>query len=135
MNYDLNIFLMLTSFSLGVLPSICEALHKFDLFHYFDKWFQNSIFPTYTSWKLILKRKIKDYEENAWFSFVSDHPNFQMARACLANASPEKFWTITDEYPDLVCRLHVQIRMMGWLKWRNTLALKYRWGTLFCVQK
>ena len=22
-----------------ILSSICEALHKFDLFHYFDKWF------------------------------------------------------------------------------------------------
>ena len=68
--------------SLGILPSICEALHKFGLFHYFDKWFQNLIFPTYTSWKLIVKRKIKDNEENAWLSFVSDHPNFQMARSC-----------------------------------------------------
>ena len=52
--------------------------------HYFDKWFQNSILPTYTSWKLIVKRKIKDYEENAWLSFVSDNPNFQMPRSCLA---------------------------------------------------
>ena len=101
--------------SLGGLPSICEALHKFDLFFYFDEWFQNSIFPTCTSWKLIVKHKIKDYEENAWLSFVGDHPNFQIARSCLANLSPEKFWAITAEYPDLVCRLHVQIRMMGWL--------------------
>ena len=62
--FDANII------SLGVLPSICEALHKFDLFLYFDEWFQNSIFPTYTSWKLTVKRKIKDYEENAWLSFV-----------------------------------------------------------------
>ena len=107
--FDANII------SLGVLPSICEALHKFDLFLYFDEWFQNSIFPTYTSWKLIVKRKIKNYEENAWLSFVSDHPDFQIARSCLANLSPEKFWAITAEYPDLVCRLHVQIRMMGWL--------------------
>ena len=67
------------------------------------------------SWKLIVKRKIKGYEENAWLSFVSDHPNFQMARACLANVSPEKFWAITAKYPDLVCRLDLQIRMMGWL--------------------
>ena len=29
--FDANII------SLGILPSICEALHKFDLFHYFDK--------------------------------------------------------------------------------------------------
>ena len=107
--FDANII------SLGVSPCICEALHKFDLFLYFDDWFQNSIFPTYTSWKLIVKRKIKEYEENAWLSFVSDHPNFQIARSCLANLSPEKFWAITAEYPDLVCRLHVQIRMMGWL--------------------
>ena len=62
-----------------------------------------------------MKRKIKDYKENAWFSFVSDHPNFQLARSCLANVSPVKFWAITAEYPDLVCRLHVQVRMMGWL--------------------
>ena len=62
-----------------------------------------------------MKRKIKNYEENAWLSFVSDHPNFQIARSCLANLSPEKFWAIAAEYPDLVCRLHVQIRMTGWL--------------------
>ena len=93
------------------MPSIFEALYKFHLFHYFCEWFQNSIFPTYTSWKLIVKHKIKDYEENAWLSFVSDHQNFQMARSCLANVSPEKFWAITAEYLDMVC----QIRMMGWL--------------------
>ena len=89
--------------------------HKFDLLHYFHGWFQNSIFPTYTSWKLTVKRKIKDYEENAWLSFVSDQPNFQMARSCLVNVSPETFWAITAEYPYLVCWLHIHIRMMGWL--------------------
>ena len=62
-----------------------------------------------------MKRKIKDYEENAWLSFLSDHPNFQMAQSCLANVSPGKFWAITAEYPDLICRLHVQSRMMCWL--------------------
>ena len=41
--FDANII------SLGVFPSIFEALHKFDLFLYFDEWFQYSIFPTYTS--------------------------------------------------------------------------------------
>ena len=130
--FDANIL------SLGILPSICEALHKFDLFHYFDEWFQNSIFPTYTSWKVTVKRKIMDYEENAWLSFVSDHPNFQMARSCLANVSPEKFWAITTEYSDLVCRLHVQIRKMGWLGLNGGnfyIGSKYRWGTLFCLQK
>ena len=26
---------------------------------------------------------------------------------------PQKFWSISSYYPDLVCRLHVQIRLMG----------------------
>ena len=34
--------------SLGVLPSIYEALHKYGLFSYFDSWFSDSVFPTYS---------------------------------------------------------------------------------------
>ena len=52
-----------------ILSSICEVLHKFDLFHYFDQWFQNSIFLSYTYWKLIVKRKIKNYKEE-YLAFV-----------------------------------------------------------------
>ena len=37
--------------SLGVLPSICEALHKYGLFSYFDSCFSDSVFPTYSQWK------------------------------------------------------------------------------------
>ena len=32
--------------SLGVLPSTAESLKKFDLFYYFETWYNNSIFPT-----------------------------------------------------------------------------------------
>ena len=63
------------------------------------------------------KHEIEDYKENE-----NEQPDFQIAQSCLANVSPEKFSAITAEYPELVCRL----------KWRNTLALKYRWNTLFC---
>ena len=44
--------------SLGVLPSICEALHKYGLFSYVDPWFSDSVFPTYSQWKSIVKTKI-----------------------------------------------------------------------------
>ena len=37
--------------SLGVLASICEALHKYGLFIYFDSYFSDSVFPTYSQWK------------------------------------------------------------------------------------
>ena len=40
--------------SLGVLPSIAESLEKFDLFYYFETWYNNSIFPTYPNWKDIV---------------------------------------------------------------------------------
>ena len=45
--------------SLGVLPSICEALHKYGLFSYFDSSFSDSVFLTYSQWKSIVKTKIQ----------------------------------------------------------------------------
>ena len=34
------------------------------------------------------KHEIKDHKENE-----NEQPNFQIAQSCLANVSPEKFWT------------------------------------------
>ena len=63
--------------SLGVLPSICEALHKYGLFSYFDSWFSDSVFPTYSQWKSIVKTKIREFEENTWKNFVITHNKLQ----------------------------------------------------------
>ena len=60
-----------------------------------------------------MKTKIREFKENARLDFVQQHPSSKFARTCLDNASPHKFWSISDQYPDLVCRLHVQIRLMG----------------------
>ena len=99
--------------SKGVLPSICEILHKYDLFSYFESWFSDSTFPTYLTWKTIVMRKINELEEKAWNDFVYGHPNMQIAQACLENVSPQKFWYISEQHPDLVSRLHIQTRLMG----------------------
>ena len=45
-----------------------------------------------------------------WSAFVLEHPGFGFAKSCL---EPKKFWSISGRYPDLVCRLHVQIRLIG----------------------
>ena len=37
--------------SLSVLPSIAEALHKYELFHCFENWHNSLTFPIYSSWK------------------------------------------------------------------------------------
>ena len=65
--------------SLGVLPSICEALHKYKLFNYFESWFFNSVFPSYAQWKAVVKPKIKVFES----AFVLEHPSFDFAKSCL----------------------------------------------------
>ena len=36
-----------------------------------------------------------------------------VAQACLENASPSKFWSLADLYPDVVSHLHTQVRLMG----------------------
>ena len=69
--------------------------------------------PTYGNWKSIVKNKVRDLESRLWLEFCSGHPNMQVAQACLENVSPSKFWSLADLYPDLVNRLHTQVRLMG----------------------
>ena len=99
--------------SISILPSICEALNKCDLFNYFEIWFNSTTFPTYGNWKSIVKNKVRDLESRLWLEFCSGHPNMHVAQACLENVSPSKFWSLADLYPNLVSRLHTQVRLMG----------------------
>ena len=63
--------------------------------------------------KIIVPDKIVDFERCAWDSFCESHPNMRVAQACLENVSPFRFWSLADQFPDLVSRLHVQVRLMG----------------------
>ena len=36
-----------------------------------------------------------------------------IAEACLNNVTPYQFWCLAENYPDLVSRMHIQIRLMG----------------------
>ena len=93
--------------SLGVLPSIAETLHKYELFHYFKNWHNSLTFPIYSFWKKIVRDKICDFVGRAWDSFCESHPNMRVVQSCLVNLSPFRFWS------DLVSRMHVQVRLMG----------------------
>ena len=53
------------------------------------------------------------FDENAWSGFVLEHPSFDFAKSCFELVPPQKFWSISGYYPDLVCRLHVLIRLVG----------------------
>ena len=61
--------------SIGILPSIYKALNiKYDLFNYFEIWFNSSTFPTNGNWKSIVKNKVHDLESRLWLEFCSGHP-------------------------------------------------------------
>ena len=99
--------------SLGVIPSIHGALCKYGLIEYLNTWFHNSTFPSYNSWKVIVKNKIIEAEFSSWSKFCSDHPLMYLANACLNNVSPNQFWAISQSYPDIVKHLHQQVRLWG----------------------
>ena len=71
------------------------------------------VFSIKSTWKTTVKCTVWELEENSWNSFVLDHPNLILAQACLATVSPHMFWSISDQYPGLVCRLHVKIGLMS----------------------
>ena len=74
--------------------------------------------------------KIREFEANAWDTFITNHPDLYIAQACLENTS-RKFWSISEQFPDLVCCLHTQVRLMGRLGLNGgILWLKNTEGTL-----
>ena len=45
--------------------------------------------------------------------FITDHPDPYVAQACFEKTSPRKFCSISEQFPDLVCCPHTQVRLMG----------------------
>ena len=86
--------------SLGVLPSIAEALHKYELFDYLGNWHDSSTFPTYTRWKKIVLDKIFDPERHTWDSFWESHADMRVAHSCLENVPPFCFWSLANQFQD-----------------------------------
>ena len=121
---------------MSVLPSIIEALIKYNLFHFFVSWFHDSTFPTYSNWKWIVETKVRNFEDNAWTDYCVNHPSIHIARGCLKNVTPYQFWCLVANYPDLVSRMHIQIRLMGnfGLNW-CTMACWHEWFPLFDLQR
>ena len=46
-------------------------------------------------------------------AILRHHPDIHIIETCFENISPPVFWSLADEYPDLVTRLHTQARLMG----------------------
>ena len=60
-----------------------------------------------------MRDKVCDFEGHAWDSFCESHPNTTVVQSCLENVSPFRFWSLANQFPDLVSRMHIQVRLMG----------------------
>ena len=98
--------------SRGVLAKPLFVIPCTSTTYYLELWFRESIFPTHSNWKTIVKTKLLEKEADDWFRFCSDHPSMRVAQTCLENIFPCQFWSIAGHHLDLVSRLHVQIRLL-----------------------
>ena len=55
----------------------------------------------------------KSLKNDAWLQFCENHSDMHIIQTCFENFSPPDFWSLDDEYPDIVTRLHTQVRLMG----------------------
>ena len=74
--------------SRGVLATICDSLHKYDLFHYLELWFRESIFLTYLSWKTIMKTKALKKRRMIGFVFAVTSQVCEWLKHVLITFSP-----------------------------------------------
>ena len=56
--------------STRVLPNICEALPNYGLSDYFKMLFETSYFPVYSWWKTIVRRKVRENQNEVWYDFA-----------------------------------------------------------------
>ena len=61
------------------------------------------------NWKKIVRDKILAL----WSQFCEVHLDMRVTQACFENMPPHHCWSLADEYPDLVTRMHTQVRLMG----------------------
>ena len=69
--------------------------------------------PSYESWKKIVRDTILAFESETWSQFCEVHPDRRVTQAHFENMPPHHFWSLADEYPDLVTRMHRQVMLMG----------------------
>ena len=71
------------------------------------------VLPVYSWWKATVRRKVCENQNEAWSDFCLEQPNLKEAYDCLNNAPTLPFLVFSRSLPDLVRRLHVQVRIMG----------------------
>ena len=95
----------------GFMGDIVGLLKKYDLHSYFIMWINADLFPSYSSWKRIVNKKVYKYDKEKLLSYASDSSNLTVS--IFQSLPPHSFWSITSSFPDLVPKFRNQVRLMG----------------------
>ena len=95
----------------GFMGDIVGLLKKYDLHSYFSMWINADLFPSYSSWKRIVNKKVYKYDKEKLLSYASESSNLTVS--IFRSLPPHSFWSITSSFPDLVPKFRNQVRLMG----------------------
>ena len=104
-------FIDVNIISIGVLSSICEAPQKYDLFDHLKRG-STTVYSLCRQSGKSLRRRVSESQEGIWSDFCSSHPELKVAQGWLNNIHPYHFWSLVNQYPDLVKCLHSQVKLM-----------------------
>ena len=93
------------------MGDIVGLLKKYDLHSYFIMWINADLFPSYSSWKRIVNKKVYKYDKEKLLSYVSEFSNLTVS--IFQSLPPHSFWSLTSSFPDLVPKFRNQVRLMG----------------------
>ena len=65
--------------STGFIGDIVELLKKYDLHSYFSLWINADLFPSYSSWKRIVNKKVYKYDKEKLLSYASESSNLTVS--------------------------------------------------------
>ena len=99
--------------SVGVITSLYDVVQKYELTHVIDEWFEPGAFPLPGVWEKLIKSKIHTAESEKWHMFCAAQPNVGLAEAAFTHISSYQYWSLSFDYPDLVKHFHLQVRIMG----------------------
>ena len=71
------------------------------------------LFPPTSHGKLLCIAKFENLKLTRGIRLLLTTQNLHTAHDYLVNTPPRKLWSISEQFPDLVCCLHTQVRLMG----------------------
>ena len=84
----------------GFMGDIVGRLKKYDNHSYLSLWINVDLFPSYSSWKRIVNKKVYKYDKEKLLSYVPESSNLTVS--IFRSLPPHSFWSTTSSFPDLV---------------------------------